>query len=63
MAASSRKRTFTGQIAMGLQFGALVDAGLGRLVVMPDLDDVAIGVAEIFGAFSQALGTERMLSA
>ena len=47
---------------MRLPLGASVDAGPGRLVVMPDLDDVAIWVAEICGAFRQALGPVRVLT-
>ena len=47
---------------MRLPLGASVDAGLGRLVVMPDLDDVAVWVAEICGAFRQVLGPERVLT-
>jgi len=37
-------------------------AGLGKLVVVPDLDDVAIRVAKVCRTLSQALGSKRPLA-
>ncbi len=53
------KLPVTMQTEMGLRSGAVVDGGLGDLVVMPDLDDVAIWVAKVLRAFGQTLGSER----
>ena len=57
----NERRAQSGQ-ERSLATKAMVEAPLASLVVMSDLDDVAIRVAKVLGIFGQALGSERLLA-